>query len=40
MEEAKLSKIAISDNGVSTDKKLIAQGNHLGEIIIWKLSEI
>jgi len=40
MDEPKLSNIAISDSGVSMDKKLIAQGNHLGEIIIWKLFEI
>ena len=40
MDEPKLSNIAISDNSVSTDKKLIAQGNQLGEIIIWKLFEI
>jgi len=39
-EEQSLSRIASSDNSVPFDKKFIAQGNHLGEIIIWKLYEI
>ena len=39
-DELQLSSIAISDNGVQFTKKLLAQGNQFGEIVIWKRADI